>query len=91
MSELCIFEAIITYWITFTEAQLPNQGMLFFSTQVIHMGSSIFHTEYCVSRVSSKKSALKKKRGKTMDLFYSSRNAADIKICIKSLKSEDMF
>lgn len=91
MSDLCISEAIITYWTTFTEAQLPNQGMLFLSIQVIHMGSSIPHTEYCVSRVSSKKSALEKNRGKTVDLFYSSRNAADTKICIKLLKFEDIF
>lgn len=27
-SELCIQEAIITYWTIFAEAQLPNQGML---------------------------------------------------------------
>lgn len=63
MSELCIFEAIIKFWTTFAEAELPNQGMLLLlSTQVIHMGSSILHSEYCVNRVSSKKSALEKKR-----------------------------
>lgn len=63
MSELCTFEAIITFWTTFAEAQLPNQGMLLLlSTQVIHMGSSILHTKYCVSRVTSKKSALEEKR-----------------------------
>lgn len=38
MSELCIFEAIITYWTTLVEVQLPNQGMiLFLSTQAIHI------------------------------------------------------
>lgn len=36
MSELCIFEAIITYWNTFAEALLPNQcTLLLLSTQVI--------------------------------------------------------
>lgn len=34
-SELCIFEAVITYWTIFAEAQLLNQGMLLLlSTQV---------------------------------------------------------
>lgn len=50
MSELCIFEAIITLWTTFAEAQLPNQGMLLLlPTQVIHMVSSILHSDYHVS------------------------------------------
>lgn len=91
-SELCIFEAIITFWTTFAEARLPNQGMLLLlSTQVTHIGSRILHSDYCVSRVSSKKSALEKRRDKTMDLFYSSKNAVDIRICIKLLKSEGIF
>lgn len=42
-----------------------------------------------MSRVSSKKSALDEKKRQTMDLFYSSKNAVDIKICIKLLKSEN--
>lgn len=88
MRELCIFEAIITYWMdTFAEAQLPNQIMLLLlSTQVIHMGSSILHTEYCVSRVNSKKS--EKKRQK-IDLFYSSKMLQILSM--KLLKSEDIF
>lgn len=87
MSELCIFEAIITLWTMFAEAQLPNQGMLLLlPTQVIHMGSSILHSDYRVSRVRSKKSASEKRRDKTMDLFYSSKNAVDTRICIKLLK-----
>lgn len=62
-SELSIFGAIITSWTIFTEAQLLKQGMLLLlSTQVIHMGSSVLHTEYRVSRVSSKKSALDEKK-----------------------------
>lgn len=63
MSELCIFETIITYWTTFADAQPSNQGMLLLlSTQVIHTGSSILHMEFCVSRLSSKKSALDEKQ-----------------------------
>lgn len=62
-SELCIFETVITYWTISAEAQLLNQGMLLLlSTQVIHMESSIYHTEYCVSRVTSKEICLRLKK-----------------------------
>lgn len=82
-SDLHIFEAIITYWTIFAEAQLLNQGMLLLlSTQVIHVGSSILHTEDCVSRVSSKISALDEKKRQNNG-FYSSKNAVDTKTCIK--------